>query len=118
VGIEFTTDDSTEAHTSSDPQPWGMLIYQHPQDEDIIFDRCWLHGQPEPNRYSEVNLWDGKNIAWIDSYWDNLNYYHAAFTGLAATRRTTEEYTIGAGSFVLGTTHNTAKLTSPVSLSL
>jgi len=118
VGIEFTTDDSTEAHTSSDPQPWGTLIYQYPQDQNIVFDRCWLHGQPEPNRYSEVNLWDGKNIAWIDSYWDNLNYYHAAFTGLAVTRKTTEEYIIGAGSFVLGTTRDTAKLTPPVSISL
>jgi hypothetical protein len=118
VGIEFTTQDSTEAYSTTDPQTWGTLIWTYPQDENIIFDRCWLHGQPEPNRYSEMMFWDGKNTAWIDSYWDNLDFYHATFNGMGASQVSSNSYTIDAGSMTLGTPTNVGKLASTTSITL
>lgn len=118
VGIEITTQKSAEDGTTTDPRPWEALIYQEPTNENIVFDRCWLHGQDEPDRVNEINLWNGKNVAWIDSYWDNLNYYHAAYHGLAAAQTSATTYTIQPGTWTLGTPQNVGKLTSPVTITL
>lgn len=76
VGLELTTPDSAEAHTTSDPKVWFKLIALFPWNNQIIFDRCWIHGQGTPNRL-HANFWfDGNYVALVDSYLNNLTAYH------------------------------------------
>jgi hypothetical protein len=101
-GIEVTTADSPEAHTSSDPLTWYNLIVSYPYDSNIIFDRAYIHGQGTPNRITRGWYWDGLNMALVDSYLDNLVYYHSEYTGLAATKVNNNTLTVAAGTHNMG----------------
>jgi hypothetical protein len=101
-GIEVTTADSPEAHTASDPLTWYNLIVSYPFDSNIIFDRAYIHGQGTPNRITRGWYWDGLNIGLVDSYLDNLVYYHSEYKGFAATKTSSNSLTIAAGTHNMG----------------
>lgn len=117
VGIEFTTQQSTDAQTSTDPTPWMILVRTFAWNQNIIFDRCWLHGQPNPDRTLQALSWEGKNAAWVDSYWDNLNFWHAEFTGLGASY-TANSFTLQSGAYVYGTASRKGTLSTPATVTI
>jgi hypothetical protein len=47
---------------------------------DIVFDRDWFHG-PNGIEDREVAMMQpfGSNIAFVNSYWDNLHYWYATY---------------------------------------
>ena len=99
VGLEITTTDSTEAHTSSDPLPWFVLISTPPFSSNIIFDRCYIHGQGTPNRITAAFFWNGLNMGIVDSYFDNLTYYHSMQSAvISRTSGSTFAVTAGTGN--------------------
>lgn len=97
VGLEITTEDAAGAHTSSDPYAWFMLIDQGPTDSNIIFDRCYIHGQGTPNRMNRNIFWDGYNVAFVDSYFDNLVWFHTK-TSSGLTKDDSTHFSVGAGA--------------------
>ncbi|HMF77565.1 MAG TPA: hypothetical protein VK604_18045 [Bryobacteraceae bacterium] len=102
-GIQITTVDSIEAHQSSDPVCWGRILTSYTWDHNIVFDRIYFHGQGTPNRLSSAWYWNGSNMAAIDSYWDNLVYFHASTTGLAVAKISGTKFTIATGNSNPGT---------------
>jgi hypothetical protein len=101
-GIEITTADSPEAHSASDPLTWYNLIVSYSYDSNIIFDRTYVHGQGTPNRITRGWFWDGLNMGLVDSYLDNLVYYHSEYTGLNATKTSNNTLTVAAGVHNMG----------------
>ncbi len=102
-GIEITTVDSPEAHQSSDPVCWGRVLTTYTWNHDIVLDRIYFHGQGTPNRFSSAWYWNGTNMAAINSYWDNLVYFHASTTGLAIAQTAGTIFTIATGNSNPGT---------------
>ncbi len=104
VGIEFTHgDNSAEANTTTDPQPWNGLFVTSPDASNIVIDRCYLHGLGYPNRlYRAIYNYDGHNMAIINSYLSNLDYWHPIFTGLGITRTSSTQFTIAPGTHHMG----------------
>ena len=86
VGLEFTYAVSPAAFTSSDPLPWYSLFATYQSDQNIIADRCYFHGLGSPNRVYNAVRWDGLNVAIIDSYLDNLEYFRSVYSGLGLTK--------------------------------
>ena len=86
VGLEFTYAGNQAASTSSDPLPWYTLFATTPTDQNIIVDRCYFHGLGSPNRIYNALRWDGMNVAIIDSYLDNFEYFHSVYSGLGLTK--------------------------------
>lgn len=104
VGIEFTHgDNSAEASTSNDPQPWYGLFTTAPDDSNIVIDRCYVHGLGYPNRlYRAFPSYDGHNMAIINSYLSNLDYWHSVYTGLTVTKTSNTQFTIAPGTHHMG----------------
>lgn len=101
-GIEITTADSPEAHTSSDPDAWFNLIVTRPFVSNVVFTQDYIHGKGTPNRITNGWQFDGSNIGMVDSYLDGLVYYHSECTGLPVTQTSTNTFTIGAGTCNMG----------------
>jgi hypothetical protein len=101
-GIEVTTADSPEAHTASDPLTWYNLIVSYPYDSNIIFDRTYIHGQGTPNRITRGWYWDGLDVGLVDSYLDNLVYYHSEYRGLQAKKTSDTTLTVAGGVHNMG----------------
>lgn len=101
-GLEITHVDSPEAHTSSDPQPFHAMIYTYPFDDHIVFDRDLIHLLGTPNRNNAGFFWDGYNTAVIDSYFDNLTYYHSEYSGLAVTKTSSTTASVTSGIINMG----------------
>jgi hypothetical protein len=57
-----------------DPDPGEELIILENSSSGIIFDRCWIHGQPPPFRVERMLQWNGKNQALVDSYINNMHF--------------------------------------------
>ena len=117
LGLEFTVADSPDSHTSSDPSPWTWLIRTYPQCQNIIFDRCFIHIPPPYARVTSGWYWDGSNMAVIDSYMDNLTYWHPNYTGLAATAPTSTSINVATGTYWLQP-GNVKTLSTPVVINL
>lgn len=83
-GIEFTSLNSRDAQTSTSPSFWSRFVTVANTNQDIVFDRVYLHGQGAPNRYFESAMWDGHNVAWINSYFDKLDIFQSVREGLTA----------------------------------
>lgn len=86
VGIEFTYAGNPAAYTSSDPLPWNTLFGTPPTAQNVIVDRCYFHGLGTPNRVYNAIQWDGMNVAIVDSYLDNLEYFHSVYSGLGLAK--------------------------------
>jgi len=83
-GIEFTSLNSRDAQTSTSPSFWNRFLTVPNTSQDIVFDRAYLHGQGSPNRYFQTVMWDGHNVAWMNSYFDNLDIFQSVREGLVA----------------------------------
>lgn len=106
-GIEITTADyATSVHTS-DPRYWNNVIKTYPWDGGIVFDRIWYHMLGAPNREQVGMYWTGSNMGAIDSSWTNLTYFHAAKTGLAATKTSGTVFAVALGTAFTGSTNCT-----------
>jgi hypothetical protein len=46
--------------------------------DEIIWDRCYFHGHPFPQRVGYAMGWSGENIAIINSYFDELSWWRAS----------------------------------------
>ncbi|MGH9624256.1 MAG: hypothetical protein ACRD4G_07960, partial [Bryobacteraceae bacterium] len=78
TGIEWTWIPSTEL--SSDPAAHKVLFGTPSDNSDIIFDRDWFHGPDgRSNRVYEMMGFNGMDVAIVNSYWDNLDYWHASY---------------------------------------
>lgn len=82
VGIEFTYQPYPQATTSNDPPPGMQLISTSSESQNIIFDRCWIHGYPPPFRTYRVIDWNGMNVAIIDSYINDMHLFRQYNFGL------------------------------------
>ncbi|MGA8029468.1 MAG: DUF4082 domain-containing protein [Bryobacteraceae bacterium] len=118
VGIEFTVaDDSVDTLTSTDPQFWWRQIYTWPWDQNIILDRIYVHGRGRPSRLFQGMLWDGHNMGIVDSYFDNLTYFHSAYTGLTLANPSGTQITIAPGQHHMGAIDPVLRTTATVNIS-
>ncbi len=118
VGLEFTVaDDSADTATSTDPNFWWHQILTVPTDQNIILDRCYVHGRGTPSRVTNGLIWDGHNLAIVDSYFDRLEYFKPAYTGLTATQITSTQFTIAPGTYHMGSTTQSLANTATINFS-
>jgi hypothetical protein len=103
VGIELTYQQTGYSATTSDPIPWTSLYTTSVDCSNIVFDRGWMHGLGTPDRvYSAVLGWDGTNVAIVDSYMDNWEYFHSTYSGLTIANPSSQVATIAAGIHNVG----------------
>ncbi len=102
VGIEFTYSASPEAPQSSDPVPHFELASTNNWNQNIIFDRCYFHSLPPPDRTNRAFWWNGMNQAIVDSYIDNMQFYHPMYSGFAIKHKSKAELSIGPGTYRYG----------------
>lgn len=82
VGIEFTYQPYPQAAHTNDPPPGMQLISTDSESQNIIFDRCWIHGYPTPFRSYRVIDWNGMNMGIIDSYINDMHFFRQFNIGL------------------------------------
>ena len=83
VGIEFTYQPYPQGANSNDPPPGMQLISTSESSENIIFDRCWIHGYPTPFRSYRVIDWNGANMGIVDSYISDMHFFRQYNFGLS-----------------------------------
>lgn len=112
-GTYVTTASNTDYTITTDPTPYGTIIWTYQDSANILFLQSRVHGQGFPNRFgSDVGLtMNGTNIGWVDSEMDGLDYWHPWFTGLTmstsgATNATIAAGTAYGGAFTTTTTTN------------
>jgi hypothetical protein len=105
VGIEWTYTETTDTATSNDPAPWRTLLDTFTVAQNIIFDRNYFHMLPAPNRTFAGLYWEGSNMAIVDSYFDNLTYWHPAYTGHGAAIQGGTQVTISPGTYYEAPAH-------------
>jgi hypothetical protein len=103
VGIEFVP-QSLYASGETDPLSGSALLYLTPGSSWLIFDRCYIHGLPAPDRLANMTAEaDGAYGAVIDT--ETLTgYWSPYYTGL----------TLSATSTVLSWTAGTYAFGNPV----
>ncbi|MBV8709819.1 MAG: hypothetical protein JO028_21725 [Acidobacteriaceae bacterium] len=82
VGIEFTYQPYPQAATTADPPPGVQLIQISTESQNIIFDRCYIHGYPTPFRVYRMLNWDGMNVGIVDSDIRDMHLFRANSVGL------------------------------------
>ena len=92
VGIQFTYTPTPE--TGSNVTPHFEMVATHPWNDDVIFDRCWFHSLPPPDRTSRAFWWNGMNMAIINSYIDNMQFYHPVYLGGYTSKTSSQTFTI------------------------
>ncbi len=111
TGVELTYTPS--ADLGSDVVPHGDLVGMFPWHQNIIFDRCYFHSLPPPDRESQVFLWNGLDVAIVDSYIDGMQFYHPNYAGFAVAKKSATQFTVtgnngiynwGSGKVALNTT--------------
>ncbi len=73
--------------TSSDPLFGTDLYATSSTDENIVCDRCRFKGNGAPDngvRNLNVIAWDGMNVAFTNSYFDGMHYFHGTIDGTSA----------------------------------
>lgn len=115
MGAQITTQDYATSVHSSDPWFWNYVWETYQWDSSVICDRCYWHMLGTPNRESIGMRWDGSNMGWIDSYNDNLVYFHAT-SSISVTQTDATHFILGAGSAAGG--FGTATLASPVTVTI
>jgi len=116
VGLEITVQPTADSSESSDPTPWTGLIFMQSEVQNVIFDRCYVHLPGNPTRVTTGWYWFGSNVAIVDSYFDNLMYWHPNYTGLALTN-TSNTLTVAGGEYWLQP-GNVQTLSTPVTFTL
>lgn len=105
-GIEFTSLNSRDAQTSTSPLFWNRFVTVANTNQDIVFDRVYLHGQGAPNRYYQSVMWDGHNVAWMNSYLDKLDIFQSVREGLGVkVEKNGTQFTISPGEHHLNGLH-------------
>lgn len=76
-GCEFTHLPRVGANYA-DPVPTYSLGNYYEDATNIVFDRCWIHGQPPPDRMTRYfGLQGGRNVVFLNSQLDNFQYWRA-----------------------------------------
>lgn len=102
VGIQFTYTPDPTGGLSSDVTPHYDLVATQQWNDNIIFDRCWFHALPPPDRTNQTFWWNGKNMAIINSYLDNLQFYHPTYVGAKITKVSGAQFTINSFTYNWG----------------
>lgn len=102
MGARITTQDYATSVHSSDPWFWNNLWVSYPWSSQVICDRCYYHILDTPNREQIGMRWDGSNMGFIDSYLDDMAYFHAANTGLTLLQVDATHFTIAPGTAYAG----------------
>ncbi|MFL6417662.1 MAG: DUF4082 domain-containing protein [Bryobacteraceae bacterium] len=118
-GLEFTSLNSRDAQTSTSPSFWSRFVTVPNTSQDIVFDRVYLHGQGAPNRYYQSVMWDGHNVAWMNSYLDKLDIFQSVREGLTAkvSGKGGTQFTITPGEHHLNGLHKYVQK-SPITVSI
>lgn len=101
VGARFTFDSSQDA-TGGEPIPHYGLVGSGQINSDFVVDRCWMDPPPHPDKNSGLLHFNGTNVAMVDSYSDNFDYYHPMTTGMALSVVNGNQFTIAPGKYVFG----------------
>jgi hypothetical protein len=102
VGIEFTYAPNPESPLSSNSVPHHELVHTNQTNQNIIFDRCYFHGLPPPDRVTRAFWWNGINQAIVDSYIDGMQFYHPIYSGLTIKQVSKNQFTIAPGTYHFG----------------
>jgi beta-glucanase (GH16 family) len=88
-GVEITHVKSVDGATSTDPVPFHYLLDISRTNQDIVFDQVYLHGQGAPDRlFRPIASWNGHNVAFLNSYFTDMDIYQSNYTGLNVTGST------------------------------
>lgn len=101
VGAHFTFDRAQDA-SGGKPMPHNHLFTSAQWNSDALIDRCWFDPPGHPDEQTGILAFDGTDIGMVDSYSDNFDYYHPAFTGMSVALVNTGQFTIGAGTYTFG----------------
>ncbi len=105
--IEFTAAPSA-APNQTDPVPYYNFITLNPEANNWVFDQCWFHPPPAPDRIENVVNFGGTGIAFIDNYFDNNGFWKAMTQCVSACSSTSgTSVTIGAQSYSYAVSGNT-----------
>ncbi len=96
-GIVFST-GKLAMQWQMDPPGYLVLMATQITSFNQIYDRCWFHPAPPPDRIETVLQLDGRNVAMLSSVIDNDHWWQPARLIGAATK-TPETLTFPAGSY-------------------
>jgi Domain of unknown function (DUF4082) len=102
VGIQFTYTPDPTGGLSSNVTPHFDMVGTNQWNDDIIFDRCWFHALPPPDRVNRAFWWNGANMAIINSYLDNLQFYHPVHVGGAVSKIDYTHFTVNSFNYNWG----------------
>ncbi len=114
VGIELTYAPDPNASTSIDPAAGEELFVSSGFNQNIVIDRCYIHGLPTPNRMFRGITWNGMNVAIVDSYFDNMTFWRPTFSGLGITQKGPSRFAVEPGSAKYGI--GSAHLSKPITV--
>ncbi len=117
--IEITVVPSAPS-TETDPTPTAQLVQTGPQTDHIVFDQCWFHPPPAPDRINDAVIWGGTNQAIINSDLDNVDFWRPTRIGAASTV-SNNTVTIQPMTYTWvgpGNTKQTCTLSSPATLTV
>jgi hypothetical protein len=117
--IEFTIAPNAPT-TEIDPTPTGEIFQTSPLSDHIVFDQCWFHPAPGPDRIENAAIWGGTNQAIMNSHIDNVDFWKPVRQGQGTK--------VGRNSVVVqpmtyswvgqGNVKQTCSLTNPATLAL
>ncbi len=113
VGARFTFDPSQDA-SGGQPIPHYALVTSSPWNSDFVVDRSWMDPPPHPDKNSGLLHFNGTNIAMVDSYSDNFDYYHPMSSGMTVSVVNGNQFTISPGKYTFGA--GSVTLTSTVTI--
>jgi hypothetical protein len=117
--IEFTVAPNAPA-TEIDPKPSGEIFQTGPLSDHIVFDQCWFHPAPAPDRIENAAIWGGTNQAIMNSYFDNVDFWRPTRIGASSTVAT-NSVTVQPMTYSWvgsGNTKQTCTLSSPATLTV
>jgi hypothetical protein len=117
--IELTVAPNAPA-TETDPTPSGYIFQTGPSADHIVFDQCWIHPPPAPDRIENGAMWGGTNQAIINSYIDNVDFWRPTRIGANSTGGITN-ITVQPMTYSwpgAGNTKQTCTLSSPATLTI
>jgi hypothetical protein len=118
--IEFTMAPNAPA-TETDPIPYGEFFQTTPQTDHIVFDQCYFHAPPAPDRMTQAGQLAGTNQAVINSYFDNIDYWQIYNQLPPSTGNGTMTITVQPGVITWpgpGNTKQTCTISTPQSLTV
>ncbi len=105
--IEIMIAPNPTSATETDPTPSGQIFQTDPQTDHVVFDQCWLHPAPAPDRITlDAAKVGGTNIAILNSYIDNVESWRPTDT-LPPSTVGTNTITINPGNYYSVSASNT-----------